>query len=114
MWALLPAAIFIRYLTVFCIGTLFLALILVVCFSTLLSSGAILPANYAEKQALAAKATIAASVTVTPNLIPDLCKYAVYTADGKIISGNLNFKEGKKSMAACKRMRAAMTFTIST
>jgi len=89
--------LFIRYLSVFCAVTLLLAVILISSFFVLLSNGVILPANYAENQLLSAKGAIAASTTLTPNLIPDLCRYAVYTTDGKIVSGNLSSGEAQKA-----------------
>ncbi|MXO81613.1 sensor histidine kinase, partial [Paenibacillus sp. OT2-17] len=42
--------IFLGYLVMFCIGTIALALFLVLIFYVLMSCGTILPANYAENQ----------------------------------------------------------------
>ncbi len=89
--------IFIRYLFVFSIITIFLMAVSAIFFSALPSYERILSANYAEKQVLAAKDKIASSKTVTSNLIPDLCKYAVYTTDGNKISGNLSLSDSKKA-----------------
>ena len=89
--------IFIRYLSVFCVGIFLVAMLLVISFYMLLSKGIILPANYAEKQLPSVRKDIAASISVTPNLIPGLYKYAVYTTGGKMIAGNLQLGEAQNA-----------------
>ena len=83
-------AIFIRYLLILCIGTVCWALILIVSYSDIVSTGIIYPANYAEQQLAKVKGAIATDDTVTPESIPDLCDYAVYTVDGTKLSGDLS------------------------
>ncbi len=102
--------IFIKYLFVFSIVTLFMIVVLGIFFSIQWSSGAILPTNYVEKQVLAAKDKIASSKTVTSNLIPDLCKYAVYTTRGNMISGNLSLRDAKKAWNLVKNSEKADDF----
>lgn len=82
--------IFIRYLLLFCFGTICWALILIFSYSAVVSSGMLYPANYAEQKIEEAKGIIAQSDIVTSEMIPGLCDYAVYTMDGKKLSGNLN------------------------
>lgn len=81
--------IFIRYLLIFCIATLLLATILVVSFQILSSNGTILPGYFSERQLLEIQDRIASSEAVTAELIPKTCSYAVFTREGKYISGNL-------------------------
>lgn len=95
--------IFTRYLFAFCISTLFIIILAITVTLTLpnlfgpIPNKGLLPANYAENELMKSKDKIAASKKVTPNLIPDLCKYAVYTKNGKIISGNLSSRTAKKA-----------------
>lgn len=81
--------IFIRYLLIFCIATLLLATILVVSFQILSSNGTILPGYFSERQLFEIQDRIASSEAVTAELIPKTCSYAVFTREGKYISGNL-------------------------
>ncbi|HEY5585997.1 MAG TPA: HAMP domain-containing sensor histidine kinase [Ruminiclostridium sp.] len=103
--------IFIRYLSVFCIATLLMVAILVISFSILLSSGAVYPANYTEKQVLAVREAILTSETVTSDSIPNSCKYALYTTDGNMISGNLNLKDAKKAWKLLQQSEKGQDFS---
>lgn len=85
--------IFIRYLFIFCIITPLITGIAFAVFSLLPSY----PANYGEKQLSAAKDRIASAEAVTPDLIPDTCKYALYTKGGKMVSGNLKLSDAEKA-----------------
>lgn len=84
---------FLQYLFLFCIGTLVLLALLIGLFSLGLSYGAILPANYAENQIAAVKESIASSAEVTPDMIPDTVKYAVFSSGGNFVSGNLTVED---------------------
>lgn len=87
--------IFIKYLSLFFIMTISIVLLLMLSFSVLLSSGVILPANYAEKQFNKYKEQIISSEKVTEDIIPSIYEYGVYTLDGSLISGTFNKKESK-------------------
>ncbi|MCR3758634.1 HAMP domain-containing histidine kinase [Clostridium felsineum] len=95
--------IFIRYLVIFCISTIFLIFLFIMLILNLqnlfssISSSILLPANYAENELMKSKYKISTSKKVTNNIIPDLCKYAVYTKKGEPISGNLDLKTCKKA-----------------
>jgi signal transduction histidine kinase len=82
--------IFIGYLLVFCIATFLLVVLLVASFVILTLNGLILPGYFSETQLSKRKDRIASIETVTPDLIPKTCSYAVFTPNGKLISGNLN------------------------
>lgn len=89
--------IFIRYLLLFCIGTICWVFILLFSYSAIVSSGRIYPANYAEQQLSKVKNAIAASDVVTPEQIPELCDYAVYTMNGTKLSGSLSQQDAEKA-----------------
>ncbi|SFD28465.1 sensor histidine kinase [Clostridium uliginosum] len=102
--------IFIKYLFMFCISTIVIMLALLILYSIIFSSINVLPANYAENKLMEQKNEISSSKNVTPSLIPDTCKYGVYTNDGKIISGNLNPKEATKAWDAVKNSEKGSNF----
>ncbi len=89
--------IFIRYLFLFCIGTICWSLIMFFSYSAIISSGRIYPANYAEQQLAKAKNAIASSDGVKPAQIPELCNYAVYMMNGTKLSGNLSQQDAEKA-----------------
>jgi len=89
--------IFIRYLLLFCISTICWVFILLFSYSAIVSSGRIYPANYAEQQLSKVKNAIAASDVVTPEQIPELCDYAVYTMNGTKLSGSLSQQDAEKA-----------------
>lgn len=89
--------IFIGYLLIFCVATFLLMTLLVATFAILASSGIILPGYYSEKQLSKMKDRIASSETVTPELIPGTCRYAIFTLDGKFISGNLTADDASQA-----------------
>lgn len=84
---------FLQYLLFLCAGTVLLVVVLLGLFTAGFSSKIILPANYAEKQIEAATDILASSSTITPAMIPELADYAVFSKEGKLISGNLAEEE---------------------
>lgn len=82
--------VFLEYLFTIRIIAWLLLLFLLASYVILSASGEILPGYFAEDQLSTAKNKIAASKTVTPELIPKTCDYAVFTKQGKLISGNLS------------------------
>ncbi|WP_179032575.1 sensor histidine kinase [Paenibacillus kribbensis] len=87
--------IFLGYLAIFCIGTIALALFLVLIFYVLMSNGALLPANYAEKQVLEAKTILEAGKPLQPDSKQTLYNYALFTSDGSLMEGDLTEKQAK-------------------
>ncbi|MGQ3478703.1 sensor histidine kinase [Paenibacillus sp. TY11] len=102
--------IFLGYLAIFCIGTIALALLLVLIFYMLLSNGAILPANYAEKQVLEAKTVIKAGKPLHLDSKLNLYKYGLFTSDGSLIEGNLTGKQAKAAWSLTKQSDTASQF----
>lgn len=90
---------FLQYLLFLCIGTLLYSVLLLGLFTAALSSAFILPANYAEKQLMASRDILATSSEVTPDMIPELADYALFSMDGKLIAGNLTEKEAAYAWA---------------
>lgn len=95
--------VFARYIAVFCIMTILLFVLMFFSFLILLSEGVILPADYELNQLTAAKEKIASSDKVTPDLIPESCRYAVFTNDGETISGNLSSDEADKAWSLTQK-----------
>lgn len=89
--------IFIRYLGIFCIGTICWTLIIFWGFSLIIAEGLLYPANYDEKAIAKAETAIAESDAVTPEMIPDLCTYTVYDNDGIILSGDMSNADAEKA-----------------
>lgn len=94
----------------FSISTIAIILTLLILYSIIFSSINVLPANYAENKLIEEKSKISSSKNVTPNLIPDTCKYGVYSKNGKIISGNLSSKEATKAWNAVKNSERGSDF----
>ncbi|MGW8115276.1 sensor histidine kinase [Caproicibacterium sp. NSD3] len=82
--------IFIGYLLIFCIVTFLLVALLATFYAILSSTGAILPGYFSETQLSKMKYQISNSETVTPDMIPETCSYAVFSPEGKFLSGDLN------------------------
>lgn len=64
-------------------------------FDMLINIGAIYPANYAEYRINEAFEQIETANEVTADLIPDVCHYAVFSVDGKVLEGDLGKKDVK-------------------
>ena len=82
--------IFLGYLITIRIIACLLLFVLIMSYVVLSANGEILPGYFAAAQLSAAKNKIAASETIPPEFIPNTCDYAVFTKQGKFISGNLS------------------------
>lgn len=102
--------IFLGYLVMFCIGTIALALFLVLIFYALISYGAILPANYAEKQVREDKSIIEAGKTLQPNSQIKLYKYALFTSEGRLIEGNLSENQAQAAWSVTQQSNTVYQF----
>lgn len=89
--------LFLRYLAVFCAGTIGLVLLLTVLFLGLLSSGIILPANYAEKQVQEAITRIQTGLGLPAASSSVMYKYAVYSEDGQLLSHTLSPEQARQA-----------------
>ena len=83
------SAIFLRYLLIM-LGALFaLGICIIVTFNILVNTGAVYPANYAEKKISEAYEIIQNADEVTEDVIPPLCRFVVFTLNGDVVSGNM-------------------------
>lgn len=102
--------IFLGYLVMFCIGTIALALFLVLIFYVLMSCGTILPANYAENQVREDKTIIEAGKTLQPDSRQKLYKYASFTSEGRLNEGNLSEKQAQTAWSVTQQNDTAYQF----
>lgn len=82
--------VFIEFVFGFCAMTFVSFALVVAVFGLLFSKGIILPGYYGERMITEKKDLIAKCTTVTPEMIPDTCQYAVFTRNGRLLSGNLS------------------------
>lgn len=72
------------------LGALFvLGICIIVTFNILVNTGAVYPANYAEKKISEAYEIIQNADEVTEDVIPPLCRFVVFTLNGDVLSGNM-------------------------
>lgn len=83
------SSIFLRYVLIMLGALLSLGIAAILLFNLLVNTGCIYPANYAERGILEAYASIQNADTVTEELIPPLCHYVVFSANGEILGGNM-------------------------
>ncbi|MBP3197700.1 MAG: HAMP domain-containing histidine kinase [Butyrivibrio sp.] len=62
-------------------------------FNLLINAGVIYPANYAEYRISEVSERIKTANEVTSDLIPEVCRYVVFSDDGEVLSGNLDEKD---------------------
>ena len=80
---------YLEYFTYLVLGMLASIFVVVIVFGILVANEIIYPANYAEKLAQAARGEIANAVAVSEDLIPELCQYILFDADGEVTTGNI-------------------------
>lgn len=97
---------FLRYLLFLSLGTILLGALILCLTVFALSTNIVLPANYAETQISLSRDRIASSSSVTADMIPDLVDYAVFSKEGKFLSGNLSEKEASIAWRAMKKERS--------
>ena len=83
------SGIFLRYVLVMLGLMLVLGICTVLIFNILVNSGAIYPANYAERKINEAYDVIQKADEVTEDIIPPLCRYVIFSADGEVLRGNM-------------------------
>lgn len=76
-------------------------------FQLLLNVGVIYPANYAEYMISEAYKQIETADEVTDDLIPDVCRYVVFSKDGEVLSGNL----GQKDVATAQKVLSYQNYS---
>lgn len=96
-------SVFGRFLVWFCLMTAGLLLICVIIFGVLGALGAVLPANYSEVALEKQRTKIQEADQVTEDMIPDNCRYGVYSEDGTFLYGNLSQKDQEKAWEEYER-----------
>lgn len=84
---------FVKYFLYIFVGIVLTVFILACAFGMLLASGLVYPAHYAEDQARSAVLKIQTAERLTEELIPELCQYAVFDKDGRVLGGNMESAE---------------------
>ncbi|GIO35419.1 two-component sensor histidine kinase [Paenibacillus antibioticophila] len=88
--------LFLKYLAVFGVGTICLLITMAILFSWCLSSGILLPANYAEKQVAEVRTAILAGQQLPAEDPERLYIYGRYTPEGTLLEGSLAVKPGSR------------------
>lgn len=81
--------IFLRYVLVMLGLLVTLGICTIVIFQILINTGSIYPANYAERKIHESYDRIQAADDVTEDIIPPLCRYVIFSMDGRVLSGNM-------------------------
>lgn len=84
------SGIFLRYVLVMLGLLLTLGIGTVLLFNILVNAGGLYPANYAERKINESYDIIQNSDEVTEDIIPVLCRYVVFSADGEVLRGNMS------------------------
>lgn len=104
------SGIFLRYVLVM-LGLMFvLGICTVFIFNILVNSGAIYPANYAERKINEAYDRIQKVDEVTEDIIPPLCRYVIFNADGEVLGGNMTEDSVKIAWNVANRGTASGEF----
>ncbi|AWB43494.1 sensor histidine kinase [Paenibacillus sp. CAA11] len=102
--------LFLRYLTVFCMGTIGLALLLALILYIFMVTGAIFPANFTEKQVAEAKSAILAGQELPKDSSYVSYKYAKYNLDGKLLEGTMSAKKGAAAWRTLQNSDSSYSF----
>lgn len=88
---------FLQYLLVFSIGTILLLGGLLGLFTAAFTFDVVLPANYAEREVAAVKDQLAEGGSLSPDFTLRLADYAVFSAEGERLAGNLSLQETSRA-----------------
>ncbi|QUL54865.1 HAMP domain-containing histidine kinase [Paenibacillus tritici] len=105
---------FLHYLLLLSLGTILLLGGLLGVFTLAFAWGAVLPANYAEKEIAVFKEQLAASGADADGRAPDWLDYTVFTVDGKPIAGNLNRKDAAQAWRITRQGDARDSYFYTT
>lgn len=89
--------LFLKYLAIFCFSTVLLILTLYAILLIGISSGFILPANYAEQSVRQIREQIADMEEFDETIIPFPCKYVLFDENTNVLAGNMNQQEIEKA-----------------
>ncbi|WP_054941599.1 HAMP domain-containing sensor histidine kinase [Paenibacillus ihuae] len=94
---------FLQYLLFLSTGTIMLLVVLLGLFTLAFASNTILPANYAEKEIAVFKERLASSESVSPDAVPEMLDYTVFSSQGELLAGNLNRSEAADAWEISQR-----------
>ncbi len=81
--------IFIKYVLAMLAALSAWILAMYIIFSIMINTGFVYPANYAERRIDEAYDVLQAADEITEDMIPPLCRYALFSMDGKLIAGDM-------------------------
>ncbi|MDD4851067.1 MAG: hypothetical protein PHO10_10275, partial [Gemmiger sp.] len=94
------ALFFLQYFGYLLVAVVLIGLGLLLAFSLLLAGDVVYPADYAQTQASLAYEPLSTAAEITPAMIPELCRYAVFGPDGSLVGGNLASGDAAHAWAA--------------
>lgn len=94
--------IFVKYLILFCVISLFVVGGLFTAFVVMVNMEVIYPANYIENQLEMVRETVQNTEEVIKDLIPSGCSYGIYNEDGTYKGGTFSREEQEKAWNAYK------------
>lgn len=97
------AGLFLKYVGLFCAGTLFLAVVSYLLLNVLVLLGLVLPANYAERQLTESAEKIREAGMEPEEWIPEGCTYGVYSEKGEWLSGSFSEEERQAAFEQYKK-----------
>lgn len=106
---------FLKYLIVFCLACLLLAVFLMSSYFYAINFGLILPANAAELQLKQGKEQLERSEPFDASLIPFSCTYALLDKNGTMTDGNMNqstVKDGKSAFPGNGKTASGFYFLV--
>lgn len=84
--------IFIKYVLVMLGALSAWVIAMYIIFSIMINMGFVYPANYAERRIDEAYDRLQEADEIREDMIPPLCKYALFSSDGKLIAGDMSQK----------------------
>lgn len=95
--------LFLRYLAMFCLTTILLAGVILLCVEAGFQSGFVLPANHAERAVKEVKDRIAQSESFDKSLIPFPCTYILIDLEGTIVESDMTPREIEQALERIRR-----------
>lgn len=105
---------FLQYLLAFSAGTILLLGLMLGLFTAAFAFNVVLPANYAEKEIEAVKEQLAAGGSTGSDPVLKLADYAVFTAEGERLSGNLNAQATSRAWEIVQQEKSRSTDSYTT
>lgn len=99
---------FLKYFGYLFIGILGVAVIAILIFNMMWASDMVYPARYAEQQALLAAPVIEEAEEVSAQIVPELCRYALFDETGVWLGGDLKEKDAERAWEAVEGRRSNM------